>query len=62
MTRFSFSRGKTRFFEIFFDIFQVLFRPGLSILLAFIIWVYAFENDPTIEKDFYIDVPVINST
>ena len=36
MTRFSFSRGKTRFFEIFFDIFQVLFRRRLSILLAFL--------------------------
>ncbi|MBQ7760663.1 MAG: hypothetical protein IJ400_01290 [Clostridia bacterium] len=34
----------------------------LSLLIAFIIWVYAFENDPTIEKDIYYDVPVINST
>lgn len=33
----------------------------LSLLIAFVIWVYAFENDPTIEKDIYYDVPVINS-
>lgn len=34
----------------------------LSLLIAFVIWVYAFENDATIVKDVYYDVPVINST